>query len=186
MSNTTKNIFLPLQRRQMAHDERAHWDIYCLPQLDKLKHMALHFFKYVGRLATAKEDAQVSRTLVDALIICLSAANAINLSLEGTIAACSPTETLNDLAMSLENHVHGSNLGIFAALEIGRVGGHIAKALESMDHIERGDQRSALEAAIPQLVEVVLACLGVLEVDIVLAIEKRYEEVEAALILRMG
>ena len=42
--------FLLLQKAQQIHDEKSHRDILNLNLKDRLKHMALHFCKYVGNL----------------------------------------------------------------------------------------------------------------------------------------
>jgi hypothetical protein len=75
-----------LQRAQYAHDMRNHFDILSLHKNDRLKHYGLHFAKYVGRLARgADESKTVGRTLVDAVLVSLSAANTLHqdLSVEG-------------------------------------------------------------------------------------------------------
>jgi hypothetical protein len=147
--------------------------------------MALHFFKYAGRLASASGDTlEIRRNLVDVLIIGLSAANAINLSLGVRLKTSVRATSLGDLSRLLGDKVDVPELSVFAALEMSRAGGRMAKALESLDHIERGDPRVVLETSISELVELALLCLGVLEVDIRAAVENRYSEVEAASIFQ--
>jgi len=68
-----------LQRAQYAHDMRNHFDILSLHKNDRLKHYGLHFAKYVGRLARESvEPKPVERTLVDAVLVSLSAANTLH------------------------------------------------------------------------------------------------------------
>jgi hypothetical protein len=68
-----------LQREQYAHDMRNHFDILSLHKNDRLKHYGLHFAKYVGRLARESEEVKpVDRTLIDALLVSLSAANTLH------------------------------------------------------------------------------------------------------------
>ena len=68
-----------LQRAQYAHDMRNHFDILSLHKNDRLKHYGLHFAKYVGRLARDIGEAKpVERTLVDAALVSLSAANTLH------------------------------------------------------------------------------------------------------------
>ena len=67
------------QQAQYEHDLRNHFDILSLSRLDRLKHYGLHFAKYAGRFA--RGDAEVKsrkQTLVDAFLVALSAANALN------------------------------------------------------------------------------------------------------------
>jgi hypothetical protein len=74
-----------LQRQQHAHDLRNHFDIIALHKNDRLKHYGLHFSKYVGRLARATEESKsIGRTVVDTLLVALSAANTLHLDLRKT------------------------------------------------------------------------------------------------------
>jgi hypothetical protein len=68
-----------LQCEQHSHDLRNHFDIISLHKTDRLKHYGLHFAKYVGRLAReSAETKPVERTLVDTLLVSLSAANTLH------------------------------------------------------------------------------------------------------------
>ncbi|HWU18649.1 MAG TPA: hypothetical protein VN155_13295 [Devosia sp.] len=68
-----------LQRSQQQHDLENHFDILALHKMDRLKHYGLHFSKYVGRLARGQSETKtVSQTLVDTMLVSLSAANALN------------------------------------------------------------------------------------------------------------
>src|SRR5712691_13401557 len=71
--------FTRLQSEQYAHDMRNHFDIISLHKTDRLKHYGLHFAKYVGRLARESAEMKpVERTLVDTLLVSLSAANTLH------------------------------------------------------------------------------------------------------------
>ncbi len=68
-----------LQRAQYTHDMRNHFDILSLHKNDRLKHYGLHFAKYVGRFARETNEVKpVERTLVDAALVSLSAANTLH------------------------------------------------------------------------------------------------------------
>ena len=70
---------LDWQKDQYEHDMRNHFDILSLHKEDRLKHYAMHFAKYAGRLARgSREEKPVERTFVDALLVCLSAANTLH------------------------------------------------------------------------------------------------------------
>lgn len=70
------------QQIQYGHDFQNHLDILCLSRIDRLKHYGLHFAKYAGRLARGDAEAKSrTETLVDAFLVILSAANALNQSL---------------------------------------------------------------------------------------------------------
>jgi hypothetical protein len=109
-----------LQRAQYAHDMRNHFDILSLHKTDRLKHYGLHFAKYVGRLAREiSESKPVERTLVDAALVSLSAANTLhqdfsreNFERGLTRAQIDPLRTLADAT------------------------GRFADACEKIDHLE--------------------------------------------------
>ena len=70
---------LDWQKDQYEHDMRNHFDIISLHKTDRLKHYAMHFAKYAGRLARgAKEEKPKERTFVDCLLVCLSASNTLH------------------------------------------------------------------------------------------------------------
>ena len=103
------------QRDQYDHDMRNHFDILSLHKNDRLKHYAMHFAKYSGRLARGDaEKKTVQRTFVDALLVSLSAAN-----------------TLHQI---LEYHPMRSNNTLF--LRIADASGRFNDAGEKIDHME--------------------------------------------------
>jgi hypothetical protein len=70
---------LRLQQDQYRHDRRNHTDILHLSKNDRLKHYGLHFAKYVGRLARGPaEPISYERTIVDTVLVALSAANTLH------------------------------------------------------------------------------------------------------------
>ncbi|WP_005619545.1 hypothetical protein [Tritonibacter mobilis] len=74
---------LSWQQDQYDHDMRNHFDILSLHKNDRLKHYAMHFAKYAGRIARGEaEEKPVSRTITDAMLVCLSAANTLHQKLE--------------------------------------------------------------------------------------------------------
>lgn len=76
--HTDKEV-LEWQTAQYAHDMRNHFDILSLHKQDRLKHYAMHFAKYAGRLARGtKEEKTEARTFVDCMLVCLSAANTLH------------------------------------------------------------------------------------------------------------
>lgn len=79
------------QRLQFAHDGRNHQDIHCLARRDRLIHYGLHFGKYCGRLARNDMNDPHHKTLVDWLLVTLSAATALQDPLPN-LAAVTPTE----------------------------------------------------------------------------------------------
>lgn len=75
------------QQIQYEHDLQNHFDILSLSRLDRLKHYGLHFAKYAGRFARGSEEVKSRHdTLVDAFLVALSAANALNQKLSEEFA----------------------------------------------------------------------------------------------------
>jgi hypothetical protein len=99
---------------------RNHFDILSLHKNDRLKHYGLHFAKYVGRLARGGDEPKaVERTLVDATLVCLSAANTLHqdlskedFSVSTPLRQVDPLRTLADAS------------------------GRFADACEKIDHME--------------------------------------------------
>jgi hypothetical protein len=111
---------LRLQREQYAHDQRNHSDILHLSKSDRLKHYGLHFAKYVGRLARGSaETKSVERTVVDAFLVCLSAANTLHQELD--------TISIQHLSRNREND---------PVYILADAAGRFADACEKIDHME--------------------------------------------------
>jgi hypothetical protein len=109
-----------LQCEQHSHDLRNHFDIISLHKTDRLKHYGLHFAKYVGRLAReSAETKPVERTLVDTLLVSLSAANTLHQDLSKE----------NYLASDVTDQVDPWRTFADAA-------GRFADACEKIDHME--------------------------------------------------
>lgn len=109
-----------LQQTQYAHDMRNHFDILSLHKNERLKHYGLHFSKYVGRLARETDELKpVDRTIVDAMLISLSAANTLHQDLSKVSFECSAAAKQIDPLRVLADAV-----------------GRFADACEKIDHLE--------------------------------------------------
>jgi hypothetical protein len=160
---SAEDILLPLQKMQQAHDEVAHRDILSFDLYKRLKHMVLHFYKYAGRIETARSSGdlhQLRQTLIDTLIICMASANAMNLSLGESISEVAESNDLDGLGHELAKKVRSTDLFAESVRTLVILGGQMAKAIESADHMERGDPRAAMEELIAQLTVTVLGILG--------------------------
>jgi hypothetical protein len=163
---------LVLQWAQMRHDELYHKDIVLLSVANRMKHMTLHFAKYVGNVADAldqRDHERLHRALVDAFIISLSSANALNV----------------DLGKELGTELVGSNLSIKeVGLELAKVGGQrtaddtgfhrrfahhtgrLAKASESLDHLEAYPFRESMKEQVVALFKLLLAEAAIRHLDL--------------------
>ena len=117
-----------VQFAQFEHDEKYHREISRLPIQDRLRHMALHFAKYAGRLYEDPADCEFKRTATDTLIIAVSCANTLNIDLskkapEGALAGM-PRATFS------------KRLTVAA--------GRMASACERLDHLEDFPFRAAM------------------------------------------
>jgi hypothetical protein len=109
--------FRGLQVSQQRHDHLNHLEILSLHKMERLKHYGLHYCKYAGRIARGiKEPKSLGATLVDATLICLSAANALNQRL------------WDDCSLPAQP---GADLLAFADAV-----GRFADACEKLDHLE--------------------------------------------------
>ena len=141
--------------------------------------MALHFLKYAGKIADAKEredQAALAAVMTDTIIICLATANALNVSL-GVPLTCRAND-LQDLCDRLVPDV-SSNVFDSALTALVKIAGRMAKAIESTDHLEKGNPREILDAEIVSLTAAMLGIVGRLHVPLSDAIQGRWHAVES-------
>ena len=132
---------LALQWEQLKHDQLYHKDIVILPLAARLKHMALHNAKYTSYFLSALHvgDSKLfKKTLLDAFVISLASANALNQDLGAALVdavgdAASLKEAGSLLAEKLPSD--GSD-PLWLARTFAEHTGKFAKACESIDHIE--------------------------------------------------
>lgn len=185
--NRAAEILLQFQREQQQHDELAHRDILNFDLYKRLKHMVLHFYKYAGKVEQARaeqNDGLLRHTLIDTLIICLASANALNLALAAHVDAEPPEATLQSLAQTLAAHTQPSvDLYSEAMHSLILIGGAMAKAIESSDHMEAGNPRAEMQTLVPKLTFAILTALGRQVGDLDSAIRARLHAVECRLVL---
>jgi hypothetical protein len=154
-----KTELLNMQREQFRHDERNHKDILCLPKPERLKHYGLHYAKYVGRLARgAAEEKSHEQTLIDAILVALSAANTLLQDLSKADLSSKPP---------VSNQI--DPLRVFADAT-----GRFADACEKIDHFEE-NHALALSANI-DVVRWLLNTASERKIDIHGALQKRRAE----------
>lgn len=111
---------LAMQRAQYRHDKLNHCDIANLHKGERLKHYGLHFCKYVGRLARGNEEIKpIERTIVDMMLVSLSAANTLTQKLGEGSSTFVGFDRHNDTLRPLADAV-----------------GRFADACEKFDHLE--------------------------------------------------
>jgi len=106
---------LEWQQDQYQHDMRNHFDILSLHKHDRLKHYAMHFAKYAGRIARGTSERKTeAETITDAALVSLSAANT--------------------MSQRLERNAQASNLSFL--LRLTDAAGRFNDAAEKIDHLE--------------------------------------------------
>lgn len=153
---------LELQWRQLNHDELYHREIARLTVGDRMKHMALHLAKYAGQIAEADEREDQSarqQHLVDCFIISLAAANTVSLDVgRGLDEQLAGSGTLQDLGIGLVRRGtrERSNADTFLrglTIAVGK----LAKACESLDHVEAFAFRERMQQAVTEVFLAVIA-----------------------------
>lgn len=171
---TPEEIF-QLQLEQRRHDEMYHPEIARLTVHHRLNHMALHFAKYAGRIADAVRTgshSDVDRTLVDIFIIALSSANILNVRLGDAVYA-----EAGDIPNPREGVLVIDNSIVEFLAEVTSASGKMAKACESIDHLEAVPFREELTSAVVALARCVLNRVPAQSLDLLSAVHERLESV---------
>jgi hypothetical protein len=171
-----------LQVEQLQHDEFAHKDILCLPIQTRIKHMVLHFSKYVGKLVEARQlqshELLVS-TIVDTWIIVLASANMLNLKLSERLNSEDRAyQNLNSLGQTFVHCIASSDPFDLALFELGKITGRMAKACESLDHMEGFSSRESLEEGVLEIARLSLAVSALLQINLLPFVSHRWKQVE--------
>jgi hypothetical protein len=181
VQKTASDELFSMQVEQLRHDELYHKDIVRLPLGDRMKHMALHMSKYGAHLITAakSDDTALFRhTLVDALIITLASANALNVHIGDNIGASStPTTSLLGVRLSNELGRQGDD-PYWTAHHFVIASGNFAKACESLDHVEGFPFREGMRDAVLTLAKLTLAEAAVRQINIESCVHDRLRQVE--------
>lgn len=156
----SKIDFHELQLTQYKHDSNYHQDIICLRTSERVKHLILHFTKYLGRF---HEQGFNVKTITDTLICCLSLANTLGIK-------------INSSEMTFQSSVTFDSFLKSYAISIGAM----AKAIEATDHLEAFDTKETLNKELYILLEVVTGFSLKQKMDPVSSICTRLREVETS------
>jgi len=174
---------ITFQHEQLRHDEIAHKDILCLPVHARIKHMVLHLAKYSGRFVEAREMQDyglMKHTVVDSWVIVLASANMLNLDLARfLIDEQEPEDCLTSVVAKFVSRfsLYESPFDL-AQFELAKIAGRMAKACESLDHMERFDSRGHLEEGVIDAARLILVLVDWLRMDLRSAVISRWKEVE--------
>ena len=173
---------LALQWAQLKHDEAYHKDVVILPLAQRMKHMALHNAKYTAYLLEANTEAEndrLMRTLTDAFIICLAAANTLNQDLGREVAEGDSAMSLEALGAAIAGRL-GRDSGdpLWIVRQYAKHNGRLAKLCESWDHLEAVPFRDGMKECNRALLAAVLAEAAARGLDLAEAYRTRISAVE--------
>lgn len=175
---------MAFQHEQLRHDEIAHKDILCLPVHARIKHMVLHFAKYSGRLVEARERQDyglMKHTVVDTWVIVLASANMLNIDISKHLIneqEAGDNSLTSMVAKFISRFSSYDSPFDLAQFELARIAGRMAKACESLDHMERFDSRVHLEEGVIDAARLILALVSWLRMDLKSAVLSRWKQVE--------
>ena len=157
-TNLGRNKLFRLQLAQREHDEKYHPEISRLPLHHRLNHMALHFAKYAGRLARALREengVDVPRTMTDIFIISMSCANALNIDLGDYLIE--ENISSENTPATASGRQESQTLQIELLLDVTDAAGRMAKACETVDHLEAFPFREQMSQSTVDLAKISLA-----------------------------
>lgn len=169
MTNVTDTL-RELQWHQLVHDEAYHRDIDSMPPATRMKHFALHMAKYAAYLLDAddrRDSALAERALIDAFAIVLAIGNTLGQDLSRELAGRN---------VDVREDSEGVAAPVWRAFV--KETGSLAKACESLDHIEDLQFKALMKQANTALAAVVLHAVSQRGIDIVPAYKTRLREVE--------
>ncbi|MBB4096819.1 hypothetical protein [Sphingomonas kyeonggiensis] len=163
-------ILRDLQWHQLVHDDAYHRDIASMPPATRMKHFALHMAKYAAYLLDAddrNDSALAERALVDAFAIILAVGNTLGQDLSRDLAGRN---------VDIRGDNQEGSVPVWRAFI--KETGALAKACESLDHIEDLPFKALMKQANTALAAVVLHGASVHGIDIVPAYKTRLRDVE--------
>lgn len=156
-------LFLHWQKDQEVHDHGFHKDISQLAAQERINHMALHFGKYAGRIARYGPDDldNGQKTVIDAALIALSAANALLMNLQLQAHKTIVSLAKSDILVKLVEPV-----------------GRLQDAIEKMDHLDQTGPQ--MQVAVLDIFHWVIAAADYYQVDLDAAITARRAQIRAS------
>jgi hypothetical protein len=180
-----KSRILGLQWVQQRHDDRYHRDIVILSIGQRMQHYTLHLAKYGGQLVgaiDAKNTELRSRLMIDAFIIILASANTLNLSLGDAVNSFNTKE---QTSLLMAGQRFATELGYdfdddtWLIKEFARYVGSLAKACESLDHLETFPSRDAMCVALVSMFKLALADACLQNLNLEECVAKRLSGIES-------
>ena len=179
-----------LQQAQQKHDEQHHRDIFYLSYPQRMAHLVFHFAKYSGRLAELQKGADNKRfeaTLIDTLIVALSAANIFNIKLSETVLSedLSQYDSLDEVAQIIcdVDAPSSASSSEWFFQRLAQATGRMAKACESLDHMEEFNYRRELTEGILEIIRGVIVAGERAGIDLTDSTRRRWQQIETRFVL---
>lgn len=153
-----------MQFLQRVHDENFHPEIARLDLSRRMVHLVLHLAKYSGDMRNAELNGDhegYRRAVVDAIIIASSGSTALHINLIDVCVlhgASDPGEFRDQMMISV---------------------GRIAKAVESLDHVENYPSRKVLNEEFPRIFWSAYREVERLEGDVIKLVNSRLSSVRS-------
>lgn len=179
---SARDQILTLQWMQLRHDESYHKDITILSPAQRVKHMALHNAKYASYFWDAVEgddDQRFRQALVDAFIIHIATANALNQNLGLELSSAGAESSVQSLGNALLEQSRHDTEPFWIVRQFVRHNGQLAKLCESLDHLEPLPFREGMKASNLALLQAVLVEAAARAIDLIAAYKERIRDVEA-------
>jgi hypothetical protein len=180
---SARKILFELQVEQHEHDEKYHREIARLSVHQRLNHMALHFAKYAGKIASSSEPASPLPVYVDALIIAISTANILNAELWDLLEQQDreyPGLLAFGRALAVNSEVDAADHSALVR-KTTIAAGRIAAACEKIDHLEEISFRAEIRAGLAQISALSLAYISLQGIDPAHAVRQRLTQVKGRL-----
>ncbi len=187
---SVKDELRSLQLRQRKHDEEHHRDVFYLPYPERMRHLVLHFAKYTGRLAAmgaSSPPGTLATTLVDTFIVALSAAEMLKIDLAAAVLKDN-VERATSLAEAGQliggmNGLEQTAVREHLFRQLAQVTGKMAKACESLDHMEAFEYRGTLTAGVVDVVRLCMVAASTAQLDLAHLVDERWAAIERQAIL---
>ena len=168
-----------LQINQLDHDERFPKEITNLSIHQRLTHMTLHFAKYNGRIVSNLYDTNYSTDAIDMAIICLTVSNMLNHRLSDSFNVVDDID-LYTYGVTLIKSTTPVECTSVLALAISEM----AKAMESLDHLEALDYRGTIIKSVTSIFGIMLVVAAERRIDLCEEIPRRLNVVQNRSIFR--
>ena len=182
---SAKQKLLQLLYIQLEHDKYFHPDILSLPVQRRFCHVTLHFAIYAGNLTIAKHEHDrdlLLATLVDVFIICLTVGNMFNKKLSDldNLSKLQDEQNIGDFAKRLppSEKISKEDIFTYAAEMLTIEAGKMAKAIESLDHLESYPYKESVIEGLNKIVEIVIVSFSFMNIDVYSKVCSRLEMVE--------